>query len=100
MQRKFTTKHFNFKNEMVACHLNHPYLIVFMRKKIELDSESANTEVPCTFSRSTSELPEIPDIGRYVNVRITENDLKYNLLIKTHGYHFQITISLLCQEEN
>lgn len=46
---------------------------------------------------SSSELFEIRNIRQYVDVRITENDFKNNLL---KSCHLQIMVFLLYQKEN
>ncbi|KAL4142390.1 hypothetical protein QTP88_004857 [Uroleucon formosanum] len=76
----------------------------FFHKKTnqtELDSELITTEeVPCASTtengaiESTVDLPELRDIGRYVDVRITDDKFKYDLLknpwLPSLNYNFPI----------
>ncbi|KAL4120394.1 hypothetical protein QTP88_013094 [Uroleucon formosanum] len=76
----------------------------FFHKKTnqtELDSELITTEeVPCASTtengaiESTVDLPELRDIGRYVDVRITDDKFKYDLLknpwLPSSNYNFPI----------
>ncbi|XP_025192657.1 52 kDa repressor of the inhibitor of the protein kinase-like [Melanaphis sacchari] len=68
----------------------------------ELDSELISTEeeIPCASTteksvlESTLEIPKLRDVGRYVNVRITEDKFKYDLLknpwLPSSNYNFPV----------
>lgn len=77
---------------MLSLNPSQSSLLNFVQTKKKynrIDSESVNTEVLYTSSNLfndknkeinlKSEILQIRVIGRYVNVRITTNDFKYNL---------------------
>jgi len=88
-----------------VCHYSRYYLIFFHKKtnQTEWNLELiAIEEVPCGSTTEngaierTVDLPELRDIGRYVDVRITDDKFKYDLLknpwLPSSNYNFPIVL--------